>query len=136
MTAGPRRPHTTTYQPSYAALIELPQSDHFFYESMLNCLGGCLGFLGSVPCCPMTNPYRTVRQGDVGLVSRFGKYYRSVDPGLYQINIMTESLRVVDIRIQVEDIPAQVSIFYLSLCLCVWVSLYYSFVLINSLIFY
>lgn len=45
--------------------------------------------------------------GSVGLVSRFGKFYRAVDPGLVQINVCTESLRVVDVKIQISPIGRQ-----------------------------
>jgi hypothetical protein len=45
--------------------------------------------------------------GSVGLVSRFGQFYKSVDPGLVQVNICTESLRVVDVKIQIIPIGRQ-----------------------------
>lgn len=45
--------------------------------------------------------------GSVGLVSRFGQFYKSVDPGLVQINVCTESLRVVDVKIQISPIGRQ-----------------------------
>jgi erythrocyte band 7 integral membrane protein len=58
--------------------------------------------------CYSSSPYQTVQQGQVGLITRFGKYYKSVDPGLYQVNTWTEQLLRVDIRIQLADIPQQV----------------------------
>ena len=45
--------------------------------------------------------------GSVGLVSRFGQFYKSVDPGLVQVNVCTESLRVVDVKIQISPIGRQ-----------------------------
>jgi hypothetical protein len=45
--------------------------------------------------------------GSVGLVSRFGQFYKSVDPGLVQVNICTESLRIVDVKIQIIPIGRQ-----------------------------
>jgi hypothetical protein len=45
--------------------------------------------------------------GSVGLVSRFGQFYKSVDPGLVQVNICTESLKVVDVKIQISPIGRQ-----------------------------
>ena len=45
--------------------------------------------------------------GSVGLVSRFGQFYKSVDPGLVQINVCIESLRVVDVKIQISPIGRQ-----------------------------
>jgi erythrocyte band 7 integral membrane protein len=45
--------------------------------------------------------------GSVGLVSRFGQFYKAVDPGLVQVNVCTESLRVVDVKIQIMPIGRQ-----------------------------
>ena len=89
---------------------------------MMHALGSCIGFCGAIPCCPLPNPFREVNQGascslfveslaidlhsqgSVGLVSRFGQFYKSVDPGLVQVNVCTESLRVVDVKIQISPI--------------------------------
>lgn len=53
-------------------------------------------------CCP--NPYRSVQQGSIGLVSRFGEYDRSVPAGLVKVNPFSEKLRVVDVKIQIANI--------------------------------
>lgn len=58
-------------------------------------------------CCPFPNPFRQVHQGNVGLVSRFGQFYKSVDPGLVNVNVCTESLKVVDVKIQTSPIGRQ-----------------------------
>ena len=42
--------------------------------------------------------------GSVGLVSRFGQVYESVDLGLVQMNVCTESLRVVGVKVQISPI--------------------------------
>jgi hypothetical protein len=62
---------------------------------MISGLGSCIGVLGQFPCCPFPNPYKSVNQGSVGLVSRFGQFYKSVDPGLVQINVCSEQISVV-----------------------------------------
>jgi len=49
----------------------------------------------------------TPLQGSVGLVTRFGHFYKSVDPGLVQVNVCTESLRIVDVKIQISPIGRQ-----------------------------
>lgn len=49
----------------------------------------------------------TPLQGSVGLVTRFGQFYKSVDPGLVQVNVCTESLRIVDVKIQISPIGRQ-----------------------------
>ena len=80
---------------------------HGFYGTMLQALGSCVGLCGAIPCCPMPNPFRNVQQGSVGLVSRFGQFYKSVDPGLTYVNVCTESLRVVDVKVQIISIGRQ-----------------------------
>ncbi|KAF5371186.1 hypothetical protein D9758_004217 [Tetrapyrgos nigripes] len=49
----------------------------------------------------------TLVLGSVGLVSRFGQFYKAVDPGLVQVNVCTESLRIVDVKIQISPIGRQ-----------------------------
>ncbi|KAJ3128701.1 hypothetical protein HK098_003692 [Nowakowskiella sp. JEL0407] len=100
----------TKYQPSYAVVLPLPPTSFGCYETMMHYLGAFVGCMGSTPnglCCFFPNPYVTVEQGSVGLISRFGRYYRSVDPGLHNINRLTETLRKVDVKIMIEDIPRQ-----------------------------
>jgi erythrocyte band 7 integral membrane protein len=43
----------------------------------------------------------------VGLVSRFGHFYKAADPGLVQVNVCTESLKIVDVKIQIAPIGRQ-----------------------------
>jgi erythrocyte band 7 integral membrane protein len=40
-------------------------------------------------------------------VTRFGQFYKSVDPGLVQVNVCTEGLRIVDVKIQISPIGRQ-----------------------------
>ncbi|EMD40356.1 hypothetical protein CERSUDRAFT_110950 [Gelatoporia subvermispora B] len=94
-------------QPSYAQDLGTGEVEHGLYGSLLQTLGVCIGFCGAIPCCPCPNPFRNVQQGSVGLVSRFGKFYKSVDPGLAQVNVCTESLRVVDVKVQIISIGRQ-----------------------------
>lgn len=88
-------------QPSYKQNLGLDTVEHGFYGSMINGIGAIAGCFGQIPfcfCCP--NPFKEVEQGSVGLVSRFGRFYRSEDPGLIQVNRCSESLRRVDVKIQ------------------------------------
>ncbi|KAJ7622064.1 hypothetical protein FB45DRAFT_838271 [Roridomyces roridus] len=94
-------------QPSYAQDLGLGEVTHGLYGSLLNGLGSIVGVCGMIPCCPFPNPFREVQQGSVGLVSRFGQFYKSVDPGLVQVNVCTESLKVVEVRIQISPIGRQ-----------------------------
>jgi regulator of protease activity HflC (stomatin/prohibitin superfamily) len=94
-------------QPSYAQDMGLGDVTHGVYGSCLNALGSVVGCLGAIPCCPCPNPFRSVQQGSVGLVSRFGQFYKAVDPGLAKVNVCTESLRIVDVKIQISPIGRQ-----------------------------
>jgi len=94
-------------QPSYAQDLGLLEVTHGLYGSLLQGLGSVVGLCGMVPCFPCPNPFREVQQGSVGLVSRFGQFYKSVDPGLVQVNVCTESLKVVDVKIQISPIGRQ-----------------------------
>lgn len=117
-------------QASYAQDMGVEGVTHGFYGSMMQAIGSCVGFCGAIPCCPLPNPFKEVRQGQfspvvpklldsviysngfvvtgsVGLVSRFGQFYKAVDPGLVQVNVCTESLRVVDVKIQIISIGRQ-----------------------------
>ncbi|KAI8888559.1 hypothetical protein K501DRAFT_282669 [Backusella circina FSU 941] len=96
-------------QPSYARELDVSKDiPHGFYESMMTCIGNTLGFMGSFPCifcCP--NPYKRVKQGNVGLITKFGKFYKCADPGLIKVNPVTESLSHCDITVQITEIPKQ-----------------------------
>ncbi|PKY45161.1 hypothetical protein RhiirA4_318806 [Rhizophagus irregularis] len=95
-------------QPSYAAEFPIEDNTHTFYGGMLNFLGAFCGFIGSIPICPcFPNPYKKVEQGYVGLISQFGKFYKFVDPGLVKVNVFTEDILRVDIKIQITEIPHQ-----------------------------
>jgi erythrocyte band 7 integral membrane protein len=76
---------------------------------MISTLGGCIGTLGAIPCCIFCpNPYKPVSQGNVGLVTKFGRFARAVDPGLVYVNPLSEQLVQVDIKIQIVEVPKQV----------------------------
>ncbi|KAN0063905.1 hypothetical protein ACQY0O_003511 [Thecaphora frezii] len=93
-------------QPSYRQEFGGGEVDHGFYGTMMNGLGAFTGFLGQLPCCfCCPNPYKEIKQGSVGLVSRFGRAIRAEDPGLVKINPCSESLRIVDVKIMHAVIP-------------------------------
>ncbi|CAO2654258.1 Nn.00g109910.m01.CDS01 [Neocucurbitaria sp. VM-36] len=105
-------PRREDLQPSYARVIKPDDADadtNGWYGSMINTLGGCIGTLGAIPCCVVCpNPYKPVNQGNVGLVTKFGRFARAVDPGLVYINPLSEQLVQVDIKIQIVEVPKQV----------------------------
>ncbi|KAJ8660062.1 hypothetical protein O0I10_004290 [Lichtheimia ornata] len=93
---------------TYAQDFGYADIHHGLYGSIMTCIGDVLGFFGSIPCCCCCpNPYQRVGQGSVGLISRFGKCYKIVDPGLAQINPVTESIKRVDMTIQITEVPKQ-----------------------------
>jgi regulator of protease activity HflC (stomatin/prohibitin superfamily) len=94
-------------QPSCAQDLGVGVIQHGIYGSLLNALGSAIGCLGAFPCVPCPNPFREVNQGAVGLVTRFGQFYKAVDPGLVKVNVCTESLKIVDVKIQIAAIGRQ-----------------------------
>jgi erythrocyte band 7 integral membrane protein len=98
-------PRREDLQPSYAQVIKPDDADedhHGWYGAMMNSLGSFIGTLGAIPCCVVCpNPYKPVQQGNVGLVTKFGRFARAVDPGLVKINPLSESLIQVDVKIQI-----------------------------------
>ncbi len=58
--------------------------------------------MGAFPCCICCpNPYKHVHQGNVGLITKFGRFYKAVDPGLVNVNPLSERLIQVDVKIQI-----------------------------------
>jgi regulator of protease activity HflC (stomatin/prohibitin superfamily) len=49
-----------------------------------------------------------VPQGNAGIISKFGKAYKVVDPGLYFVNQITEGMTLVDVKVSITDVPTQV----------------------------
>lgn len=107
-------PRREDLQPSYARVIQPDDQDAGsdgagWYGTMINTLGGCIGTLGAIPCCIVCpNPYKPVSQGNVGLITKFGRFARAVDPGLVYVNPLSEQLVQVDIKIQIVEVPKQV----------------------------
>lgn len=105
MKVEPPRPEDL--QMSYAAVVD---EVHFpgWYGAMINALGEIVGTCGAIPVCIcLPNPYKRVGQGHVGLVTKFGRFYKAVDPGLVKVNPMSENLLQVDVRIQICEVPQQ-----------------------------
>lgn len=98
-------PRREDLQPSYAQVIKPDTEDASntgWYGGMINTLGSLIGTAGAIPCCICCpNPYKPVEQGNVGLVTKFGRFARAVDPGLVKINPLSESLTQVDVKIQI-----------------------------------
>ncbi|KAI4599131.1 hypothetical protein KJ359_002089 [Pestalotiopsis sp. 9143b] len=101
-------PKERDLQPSYASIVGNDAGPKGWYGGMINTLGACVGTFGAIPCCICCpNPYKQVHQGNVGLVTKFGKFYKAVDPGLVKINPLSERLHQVDVKIQIVEVPKQ-----------------------------
>jgi erythrocyte band 7 integral membrane protein len=98
-------PRREDLQPSYAKVLKPDADDtntHDWYASMIDTLGSVIGTFGAVPCCVCCpNPYRPVQQGTVGLISKFGRFARAVDPGLVRVNPLSERLIAIDVKTQI-----------------------------------
>ncbi|KYK55332.1 stomatin-like protein [Drechmeria coniospora] len=102
-------PKKEDLQRSYATVVgdEEPQP-RGWYGSMIHALGGFIGTLGAIPCCVCCpNPYKNVNQGNVGLVTKFGRFYKAVDPGLVKVNPLSEKLLQIDVKVQIAEVPEQ-----------------------------
>ncbi|KAJ2743812.1 hypothetical protein GGI20_003456 [Coemansia sp. BCRC 34301] len=103
----PKAPVTRFSPPKFAVVHPIEPENT--YERVMTAIGDFIGSFGQIPgcfCCP--NPYKEVPQGRIALVSRFGRYYRTADPGLVTVNPLTESLLYVDTKIQIaslENLP-------------------------------
>ncbi|KAH6851202.1 stomatin-like protein [Chaetomium sp. MPI-CAGE-AT-0009] len=100
-------PKREDLQRSYASVVD---EVHFpgWYGAMIDCLGEIVGTLGAIPCCICCpNPFKKVNQGNVGLVTKFGRFYKAVDPGLVKINPLSEHLTSVDVKIQIVEVGQQ-----------------------------
>lgn len=111
---APLKAPIKTVQPPKATGLNIPQY-HFewappetgAYGSFLNSCGQFFGTMGLIPCCFCANKYKEVDQGSVGLITRFGKLYKGVDPGLVEVNIITEKLHRVSVLLNIKEIPSQ-----------------------------
>ncbi|KAL8846370.1 MAG: hypothetical protein Q9221_008531 [Calogaya cf. arnoldii] len=105
-------PRREDLQPAYAQTLQGESDDaaaHGWYGALINTLGSVVGGFGAIPCCIVCpNPFKEVQQGNVGLVTKFGRFYRAVDPGLVKINPLSEKLVQVDVKIQIVEVPKQI----------------------------
>ncbi len=51
-------------------------------------MGCCLGYTRiAVPCCFCIDyPYKIIKQGNEGIVSKYGRFVRKVTPGMHYYN--------------------------------------------------
>ncbi|KAM5345832.1 hypothetical protein ACJ41O_011693 [Fusarium nematophilum] len=102
-------PKKEDLQRSYATVVDPNANPKHWYGTMKDILGVVIGTMGAIPCCIICpNPFKEVHQGNVGLVTKFGKFHRAVDPGLVNINPCSERLIQIDVKIQTTEVPEQI----------------------------
>lgn len=98
--------------------IYLPEEDA--EEQDVPCYGKCMDIWGEccgclrtwIPCifcCCVDYPYKIVNQSYEGVYEKFGRYLRTVKPGLHYINPFTETLSFISTKIKVLDLSRQVT---------------------------
>lgn len=88
----------------FARTYSIPPPDS--YQNFISNLGKCFGCCG-IFCCFCENPYKTVQQGEVGLVQTFGALSRTIEPGTSYVNTWSESLTTVNIKVNTRELPSQ-----------------------------
>lgn len=76
--------------------------------SCLDCLGtffGCFCLVTSCGCC--CNPYKTVKKGYRGVITRFGSIKQIVSDGLHYVNPISEDIRMADLMLHVKKLANQ-----------------------------
>ncbi|CAD8125477.1 unnamed protein product [Paramecium sonneborni] len=80
------------------------------YESTLNCCGSYFGTLRAwLPCCCCCCPYPyfLITQGYKGLLQKFGKYQKTLEPGLHEINPFTDRVIPISTKTFIIDLERQ-----------------------------
>mmetsp|Transcript_10539 Transcript_10539/g.14776 ORF Transcript_10539/g.14776 Transcript_10539/m.14776 type:complete len:274 (+) Transcript_10539:78-899(+) len=78
------------------------------YESCIKCCGNFCGFFNTwICCCCGNSPYKEVPESNLGIVTEFGKYSKSLKAGLHYINPLSEMVIFVDQRERVIDLKKQ-----------------------------
>ncbi|CAD8204138.1 unnamed protein product [Paramecium pentaurelia] len=108
------------------------------YQSYLYNCGECCGNCKAVcPCNPFVEyPYVQVEQSFVGVYLRFGKYIKTVQPGLIYINPCTDTIQKVDCKVQMIDCPRQQVMTKDNILVSIDATVYYRIVIPRRSIFY
>lgn len=82
------------------------ESSEGCYECCLSSYGEFYGFLGTICCC-ICPPYMKIEQGSIGIVKRYGKFVRLVNPGLNRFIPYVETIIPIDTRLITMDLNRQ-----------------------------
>lgn len=83
------------------------QSEGNGYKFCLNFFGNCNKNFCCLCAACRAGPVIVIQQGQVGLITEFGKYLKKVGPGLYSFNNLTQRTIVVDMRAKLFDLGKQ-----------------------------
>lgn len=88
---------------------ELPEHSQILrsdgcYQSVIRILGNFIGFIGMWTCC---TPYRTIQEGTRGVMTDFGRYACTLDPGYHYITPIAQSISMVNMMTHVIDLSRQ-----------------------------
>jgi regulator of protease activity HflC (stomatin/prohibitin superfamily) len=90
-------------------IAEAPVPPLGCYGTFLHGLGTIWGCIGTVTIC-LCPPYKTIQQGEYGVVTQFGRYARVVEPGLVYFTPFVEEIRRVDTRLCTLNLERQMTL--------------------------
>ena len=88
----------------------------------------CCGVLRTwAPCCCFFTeyPYVTISESNEGLLEVYGKYARTLQPGMHFVNRCMEEVKVVTTRTQVQNLTRQVVLTRDNITLTIDASVFY-----------
>lgn len=94
-------------------IIAQGQMDLDCYTGCIDSWGGCCGkskqFCPCIFCfCVCSETQVEIAQGNVGLLTRFGKYNKTMTSGTYFVNPFTEKLKIVKRMLQTCNLARQI----------------------------
>lgn len=107
------------------------ESDNYVedcYTSTIQSCGNTCGFFRTwLPCicCCTEYPWQVVKQSQQALMQRFGRYVKTLDPGLHYVNPCSEKLIRVDLKIEIIDLVKQVILTRDNITILIDASVYY-----------
>ena len=128
------QPNSNEHRPDFQPLMNAGQvstEELGCYKKTIQCCGESLGFFRTwcpCVCCCVDYPYQEIEQSYDGLLERFGKFVKIVNPGLQYMNPCTETLVKVNTKIQIIHLMNQPVLTKDNLSLILDTSVYYRIV--------
>lgn len=104
-----RFPTVSRFEGDNKGLQNVSENGPSTYESYQVCSAKCSSFMGTYMNCLgcWTNPYQQVPEGYSGMITRFGKFYKLVGPGLHYLLPELDTLVLIDKREKVVQLKQQ-----------------------------